>query len=151
MVTSCLNYCNALLIGLPACAVKSWYMIQNIAACLVSHQPKNARDPPACWPLLATHRFLIQIQITNATYSVIQGLNPSTWTQSYRLMLLLSHCIPYKEHRLASLSLQTRQSQYKVNNSTDGTSEQTLSEQGSPSLSSRISWWLISSKSASSS
>ena len=39
MVISRLDYCNALLTGLPACAVKPLQMVQNTA---VFHQPKRA-------------------------------------------------------------------------------------------------------------
>ena len=37
-----LDYCNALLTGLPACVVKPLQMIQNAAARLVFNQPKRA-------------------------------------------------------------------------------------------------------------
>ena len=45
MVISHLDYCNALLTGLPACAVKPLQMVQNAAARLVFYQPKRA---PLC-------------------------------------------------------------------------------------------------------
>src|SRR4029434_7036620 len=41
MVNSSLDYCNALLTGLPACVVKPLQMIQNAAARLVFNQPKT--------------------------------------------------------------------------------------------------------------
>ena len=37
-----LDYCNALLTGLPACVVKPLQIIQNAAAHLVFNQPKRA-------------------------------------------------------------------------------------------------------------
>src|SRR4029434_2588082 len=40
--SSRLDYCNALLTGLPACVVKPLQMIQNAAARLVFNQPKSA-------------------------------------------------------------------------------------------------------------
>src|SRR4029434_3457918 len=40
LVSSRLDYCNALLTGLPACVVKPLQMIQNAAARLVFNQPK---------------------------------------------------------------------------------------------------------------
>ena len=42
MVISRLDYCNALLTGLPACAVKPLQLVQNVAARLVFDQPKRA-------------------------------------------------------------------------------------------------------------
>ena len=41
LVSSRLDYCNALLTGLPACMVKPLQMIQNTAARLVFNQPKR--------------------------------------------------------------------------------------------------------------
>jgi len=41
LVSSRLDYCNALLMGLPACVVKPLQMIQNAAARLVFNQPKS--------------------------------------------------------------------------------------------------------------
>src|SRR4029434_6277025 len=46
LVNSRLDYCNALLTGLPACVVKSLQMIQNVAARLVFNQPKRAHVTP---------------------------------------------------------------------------------------------------------
>ena len=46
MVISRLDYCNALLAGLPACAIKPLQMVQNAAARLVFTQPKRAHVTP---------------------------------------------------------------------------------------------------------
>src|SRR4029434_3881593 len=46
LLTSRLDYCNALLTGLPACVVKPLQMIQNAAARLVFNQPKRAHVTP---------------------------------------------------------------------------------------------------------
>src|SRR4029434_618054 len=46
LVCSRLDYCNALLTGLPACVVKPLQMIQNAAARLVFNQPKRAHVTP---------------------------------------------------------------------------------------------------------
>src|SRR4029434_4694817 len=46
LVSSRLEYCNALLTGLPACVVKPLQMIQNAAARLVFNQPKRAHVTP---------------------------------------------------------------------------------------------------------
>jgi len=51
------------------------------------------------WPLLATHGCLNQIQLTNAAYGVTSGSAASYLqsTLSYRLMLLLDHCVPLRK------------------------------------------------------
>ncbi|KAK0154447.1 hypothetical protein N1851_003455 [Merluccius polli] len=46
MVTSRLDYCNALLAGLPACSIKPLQKVQNAAARLVFKQPKRAHVTP---------------------------------------------------------------------------------------------------------
>ncbi|KAL2089307.1 hypothetical protein ACEWY4_013995 [Coilia grayii] len=46
MVISRLDYCNALLVGLPACAIKPLQMVQNAAARLVFNQPKRSHVTP---------------------------------------------------------------------------------------------------------
>ncbi len=46
LVTSRLDYCNALLAGLPSCKVKPLQMIQNAAARLVFNKPKRAHVTP---------------------------------------------------------------------------------------------------------
>ncbi|TKS64906.1 N-lysine methyltransferase KMT5A [Collichthys lucidus] len=45
-VTSRLDFCNSLLSGLPACAIKSLQMVQNAAARLVFNQPKRSHVTP---------------------------------------------------------------------------------------------------------
>ncbi|XP_067281119.1 uncharacterized protein [Pseudorasbora parva] len=46
LVISRLDYCNALLAGLPSCAIKPLQMIQNAAALLVFNEPKRAHVTP---------------------------------------------------------------------------------------------------------
>src|SRR4029434_9847951 len=46
LVSARLDYCNALLTGLPACVVKPLQMIQNVAARLVFNQLKRAHVTP---------------------------------------------------------------------------------------------------------
>src|SRR4029434_2675996 len=46
LVSSRLDYCNALLPGLPACVVKPLQMIQNTVTRLVFNQPKRAHVTP---------------------------------------------------------------------------------------------------------
>src|SRR4029434_10212408 len=59
LVSSCLDYCHALLTGLPACVVKPLQMIQNAAARLVFNQPKRAHVTPLLielhWLPVAAH------------------------------------------------------------------------------------------------
>ncbi len=43
LVNSTLDYCNALLDGLPSCTIKPLQMIQNAAVRLVFREPKRAR------------------------------------------------------------------------------------------------------------
>ncbi|XP_073691345.1 uncharacterized protein [Garra rufa] len=46
LVISRLDYCNALLAGLPACTIRPLQMIQNAAARLVFNEPKKAHVTP---------------------------------------------------------------------------------------------------------
>ncbi|KAI2661089.1 putative RNA-directed DNA polymerase from transposon BS [Labeo rohita] len=46
LVISRLDYCNALLAGLPSCTIKPLQMIQNAAARLVFNEPKRAHVAP---------------------------------------------------------------------------------------------------------
>ncbi len=46
LVISRLDYCNALLAGLPSCTIKPLQMIQNTAAQLVFSEPKRAHVTP---------------------------------------------------------------------------------------------------------
>ena len=59
MVISRLDYCNALLTGFPACAVKALQMVQNALGRLVINQPKRAHITPLFvelhWLPLAAH------------------------------------------------------------------------------------------------
>ncbi len=47
LVISRLDYCNALLPGLPSCAIKPLQMIQNAAAWLVFNEPARAHVTPS--------------------------------------------------------------------------------------------------------
>ena len=59
LVSYRLDYCNALLTGLPACVVKQLQMIQNAAARLVFNQPKREHVTPLLielhWLPVAAH------------------------------------------------------------------------------------------------
>ncbi|KAI2657279.1 hypothetical protein H4Q32_030279 [Labeo rohita] len=62
LVISRLDYCNALLAGLPSCTIKPLQMIQNAAARLVFNEPKRAHVTPLfitlhCLPIAARIKF----------------------------------------------------------------------------------------------
>ena len=67
MVIYRLDYCNALLTGLPACAVKPLQMFQNAVAHLVFNQPKRAHVTPLFVELGATLSCPHQIQVIDAS------------------------------------------------------------------------------------
>ncbi len=66
LVLSRLDYCNALLAGLPACTIKPLQLIQNAAARVVFNEPKKSSRYP----------FLHQVTLaTNSRSHQIQGTN----------------------------------------------------------------------------
>ena len=77
MVISRLDYCNALLTGLPACAVKPLQMVQNAAARLVFDQPKRAHVTPLFielhWLPLAAR---VKFKSLMLAYKVLNGTAP---------------------------------------------------------------------------
>uniref|UniRef100_A0A8C6K7T1 Reverse transcriptase domain-containing protein n=1 Tax=Nothobranchius furzeri TaxID=105023 RepID=A0A8C6K7T1_NOTFU len=76
-VISRLDYCNALLTGLPACTVRPRQMVQNTAARLVFNQPKRAHVTPLFielhWLPLAAH---IKFKLLTLAYKVRDGTAP---------------------------------------------------------------------------
>uniref|UniRef100_A0A672ZLQ3 Reverse transcriptase domain-containing protein n=1 Tax=Sphaeramia orbicularis TaxID=375764 RepID=A0A672ZLQ3_9TELE len=77
MVISRLEYCNALLTGLPACVVKPLQMVQNAAVRLVFNQPKRAHVTPLLielhWlPIAARIKFKSLI----LAYRILRGSAP---------------------------------------------------------------------------
>uniref|UniRef100_A0A8C6L387 Reverse transcriptase domain-containing protein n=1 Tax=Nothobranchius furzeri TaxID=105023 RepID=A0A8C6L387_NOTFU len=76
-VISRLDYCNALLTGLPACTVRPLQMVQNAAARLVFNQPKRAHVTPLFielhWLPLAT---CIKFKLLTLAYKVRDGTAP---------------------------------------------------------------------------
>ncbi|KAK2899404.1 hypothetical protein Q8A73_012533 [Channa argus] len=90
LVTSRLDYCNALLMGLPISTIKPLQMIQNAAAHLIFNQPKKTHVTPLFrslhWlPVAARIRFKalsLAYRVVNSTApaylnSLIQVYNPS--------------------------------------------------------------------------
>ncbi len=64
LLLSRLDYCNALLAGLPACTIKPLQLIQNAAARVVFNEPKNAHVTPLfirlhCLPVAALIKFKV--------------------------------------------------------------------------------------------
>ncbi|KAJ8392151.1 hypothetical protein AAFF_G00079570 [Aldrovandia affinis] len=77
LVISRLDYCNSLLAGLPACAIKPLQLVQNAAARLVFNQPKFTHVTPLLsslhWLPIAAHiRFkslVLAFQAARAAHS----------------------------------------------------------------------------------
>jgi len=78
LVISRLDYCNALLAGLPSCATKPQQMIQNAAARLVCNEPKKAHVTPLLismhWLPLTAH---IKFKALTLAYRLTTGSAPS--------------------------------------------------------------------------
>src|SRR4029434_9503416 len=78
LVNSRLDYCNALLTGLPACVVKPLQMIQNVAVRLVFNQPKRAHVTPLLielhWLPVAAR---IKFKSLMLAYRVLDGAAPT--------------------------------------------------------------------------
>ncbi len=66
LVISRLDYCNALLAGLPSNAIKPLQMIQNAAARLVFNEPKRAHVTPLLCPCTGCQLQLVSSSRTDA-------------------------------------------------------------------------------------
>ncbi|XP_051990673.1 uncharacterized protein LOC127649553, partial [Xyrauchen texanus] len=87
LVITRLDYCNALIAGLPACAIRPLQMIQNAAARLVFNEPKRAHVTPLFVSLhwLPVHA-RIQFKALMLAYKTVTGSAPAylkTFMQSY--------------------------------------------------------------------
>ena len=78
LVISRLDYCNSLLIGLPACAIRPLQLIQNAAARLVFNLPKFSHTTPLLrslhWLLVAAR---IRFKTLVLTYRATNGSAPA--------------------------------------------------------------------------
>ncbi len=77
LVLSRLDYCNALLAGLPACTIKPLQLIQNAAARVVFNEPKKAHVTPLFirlhWLPIAAH---IKFKVLMFAYKTTTGTAP---------------------------------------------------------------------------
>ncbi|CAM4660290.1 unnamed protein product [Leuciscus chuanchicus] len=101
LVISRLDYCNALLAGLPACATKPLQMIQNAAARLVFNEPKRAHVTPLFtslhWLPLAAR---IKFKALTLAYRTITGSAPSYFHSLLRVYIPTRHLRSVNERRL---------------------------------------------------
>ena len=111
LVSSRLDYCNALLTGLPACVVKPLQMIQNAAARLVFNQPKRAHVTPLLielhWLPVAAR---IKFKSLMLAYRVLTGSAPTYLNALVRANVTPRTLRSSSERRLALPSVQARQS-----------------------------------------
>jgi len=113
MVISRLDYCNALLTGLPACVVKPLQMVQNAAARLVFHQPKRAHITTLFvelhWlPLAARIKFksvMLAYKVLNGTAPIYLNALAKTYvtTRSLRSSKVICVAVPTPRSRQSRL------------------------------------------------
>ncbi|KAM9561826.1 uncharacterized protein ACWYII_025626 [Salvelinus alpinus] len=78
LVISRLDYCNSLLAGLPACAIKPLQLIQNAAARLVFNLPKFSHVTPL---LRSLHWLPVEARIRYKTMVLAYGASPRVTIQ----------------------------------------------------------------------
>ncbi len=96
LVISRLNYCNALLAGLPSNTIKPLQMIQNAAARLVFNEPKRAHVTPLFvslhWLPVAAR---IQFKTLMLAYRTTTGSAPTYFHSLLRGSKLLSRTFSF--------------------------------------------------------
>ncbi len=116
LVISRLDYCNALLAGLPSNPIKPLKIIQNAAARLVFNEPKRAHVTPLFislhWLPFAAH---IQFKTLMLAYRTTTGSAPAYFhsllqiyipSRSLRSAMALFHCmVRYGSARLGTVRL----------------------------------------------
>ncbi len=106
LVISRLDYCNALLAGLPSNTIKPLQMIQNAAARLVFNEPKRAHVTPL---FVSLHRLQVAARIQFKTlmlaYRTTTGSAPSYFHSLLRIYIP-PEAPPTSTHYYESTSLQ---------------------------------------------
>ncbi|KAM9427186.1 uncharacterized protein ACWYII_018874 [Salvelinus alpinus] len=92
LVISRLDYCNSLLAGLPACAIKPLQLIQNAAARLVFNLPKFSHVTPL---LRSLHWLPVEARIRYKTMVLAYGAVRGTAPQYLQALIR-----PYTQTRL---------------------------------------------------
>ena len=115
MVISRLDYCNALLAGLPACAIKPLQMVQNAAARLVFTQPKRAHVTPLFiqlhWLPVAAR---IKHKALTLAYKTISGSAPAYLKEILRLYVPARELRSSNTNRLAVPPARSKRYQAKL-------------------------------------
>lgn len=84
-----LNLYHALVTGLPMCSIKPLQLIQNVAACLIFHQPKRTCHTTVHMSAMA---FTGPHQVRSSDICLQIGHLNSTWTHVSRSTIPLTHC-----------------------------------------------------------
>ena len=115
MVISRLDYCNALLAGLPACAIKPLQMVQNAAARLVFTQPKRAHVTPLFiqlhWLPVAAR---IKHKALTLAYKTISGSAPAYLKEILRPYVPARELRSSNTNRLAMPPARSKRHQAKL-------------------------------------
>ena len=104
MVLSCLDYCNSLLAGLPASAIRPPQLIQNSAARLIFNVPRYTHTTPLLtdlhWlPVIACIKFKTLV----LAYQAVKGSAPAYIQQLIRPYTPARHLCSTTSGRLAPI------------------------------------------------
>ncbi len=99
LVISRLDYCNALLAGLPASTTKPLQMIQNVAACLAFNQPKTTHVTPL---LISLHWFPVVDGIKFKVLTLAFTTTAEKLSPYYNSLLQMCQLRTLNERRLVS-------------------------------------------------